>query len=452
MTKRMLCVALLLAAPRVASAQEVSPSPGVEAVPPPVEAPKPAEPPKTEPPKTEAPKAEAPKAEAPRAEAPKAPRFSFYFDPETGSYIKPVLGIAGGYAHEIQKNELDGVKEKLDPLNTTVAVVIFGLEGKIGRYTTFHTELRRDPGLFGTSVWEGTISLTAMDNYVKVERWGASLAGGIVTDPSSVDYFSTHIADLFLADNYTRTTLLHSGFNRGQGLLGQYNWRWFTVGFSATAGNPLATSTSFGFGGRVSPLGSLIEYPRRTIVNGNPQTGMELRVLSPSLLFQSEWVDAYANLQEYFVSVNTEADTDVPLHGWVLRGGLRGKIPLFGTTLVPFFNYASRRNEMLLQASASPDNSQLDPDPYKATVLSGGFDWNFLGRTGVGVNYGVVTAKTGTLPQSRHQFLNVGGTYWVTDNVSFGLRYARMVTSTDGQTDDGVKDKDAFFATIRLML
>ena len=32
------------------------------------------------------------------------------------------------------------------------------------------------------------------------------------------------------------------------------------------------------------------------------------------------------------------------------------------------------------------------------------------------------------------------------------LAVARHAESTDGQTDDGVKDKDAFFATIRLML
>lgn len=433
------CAAAILAAPGVASAQEVGITPSTEVV-------------------------------QPAKTAAAEPRFSLYYDEKTGTVIKPVLGLAGGYNLELQKNSssFPGQEYKLDPLSTTVAVFTFGLEGKIGKFADFHTELRRDPGMYGTSVWEGTISLTAMDNYLRVHHTLAgvtgSLAAGIVTDPASVDFFSVHMTDLFMSDAYSRTTLLHAGFNRGQGLVGQLSWKWFTIGMAASAGNPLATSTSFGFGGKVSPIGTLIDYPRRSISSGNPQAGMELVVLSPSLSFEHKYVDAKVAFQKYRVSVDTESHDDVPLRGNLYRASVRGKIPVLGTMIMPFFNYAVRSNEMILQATSSPDPTKKDPDDYEAKVVSGGLDWNIRGLSGIGVNYGWVTTQTGQLPRFRQQFLNVGATWWFTSITSVGVRYARWMTSTE-QTDttttkpngkftfaDDIKDRDAFFVTLRMVL
>jgi hypothetical protein len=402
------------------------------------------------------------------------PRFALYYDASTGTIVKPVLGMAGGYNFEKQKNTYPGQEYKLDSLSTTVAVIAFGLEGKVGKFADFHSEFRRDPGLYGTSVWEGTISLTAMDNYVRVHHtmYGltGSVAAGIVTDPASADYYSAHVADMFLADNYTRTTLLHSGFNRGQGIVASLNWKWFTIGFAASAGNPLATSTSYGFGGKVSAIGGLVQYPARAISSGNPQGGMELVVLSPSISFEHPYVDVKVAWQNYRVAVDTESHNDVPLRGNLFRGSVRGKIPVLGTLIVPFFNLARRTNDMILQASSgSPDPTQKDPDDYEATIVSGGLDWNIHGLSGIGGSYGWLTTKTGQNAKARQQFLNIGASWWFTSITSVGIRYARWMTSTEEMTTptdpavkpvpngkftfaDGLKDHDAFFITLRMVL
>lgn len=432
----LVCATMILATPGAAAAQAVGITPSTEVVQP--------------------------------AKAAEQPRFALYYDEKTGTVVKPVLGLAGGYGLELQRNSAPGQEYKLDPLSTTLAVFTFGLEGKIGKFATFHTELRRDPGMYGTSVWEGTISLTAMDNYVKVHHTLAgitgSLAAGIVTDPASVDYFSVHMTDLFMSDAYSRTPLLHSGFNRGQGLVGQLNWKWFTLGMAASGGNPLATSTSYGFGGKVSPIGTLIDYPRRSISSGNPQAGMELVVLSPSLSFEHKYVDAKVAFQKYRVSTDTESHDDVALRGDLWRASVRGKIPVLGTMLIPFFNYAVRSNDMILQETSSLNPAKKDPDDYEAKIVSGGLDWNVKGLSGIGVNYGWVTTQTGALSRFRQQFLNVGATWWFTSVTSLGVRYARWMTSTE-DTDtatlkpngqfamhDGIKDRDSFFVTLRLVL
>ncbi|HEY3445999.1 MAG TPA: hypothetical protein VGK67_06510 [Myxococcales bacterium] len=379
-----------------------------------------------------------------------APSWAMYFDPRTGTYVKPILGLAGGLNLELQRNrQVDGSYEDLEPIKTALAMVIFGVEGRLRDWVSLHLEFRRDAGNYGTSVWEGTISLTALDNYLRLEHWGFKLAGGIVSDPASVDYFSAHMTDLFMADAMSRTPLLMSGYDRGQGLLAQYAFKGLTAGLFFSAGNPLASTASFGFGGNVSSMGSLIDYPRRSISNGNPLAGMELDVLAPSLMYEHKYFEAKANVQLHWVNTNTEDKDDVGLQGELYRLSLKGKI--WDNRIQPFANFAYRRNDMILQSSP-PDPTQKDTNEYMAIVASGGIDINPWGASGIGANYAYVRSKTGTLPISEQHYLNVGASWWIIDNASLSLRYAKLITKTGGRVGDGVKDKDAFYLVLRLVV
>jgi hypothetical protein len=414
------CAALTLAAPGVASAQvAVGSGPGMEDS---------------------------------VAEPPPLPAWATFVEKRTGSYIKPVLGISGGFNYESRANINTTTQEllKLSPLKTAVATVLFGVEGKVADWASFHSEFRRDPGPYGTSVWQGTVSLTAMDNWVRLEHWGASLAGGIVSDPSSFDFVSAHVLDLFGADDYILVPLLYSGANRSQGVFARYTWKGLTAGLFFAAGNPLTTSLSYGFGGNIGLNGSLFASPLAQLVNGVPRSGLEMDTLSPSLMYEHKYVEIRANAQFNWVNVDTETSQAVPLHGKLVRAGVKGKI--WDGHIQPFANISYRTNEMLLQSSPI-DTAKLNPVGYSSTVFSGGLDINIKGASGLGANYAMVHQKTADSLSTTDHYLNVGATYWVIPNVAASARYAKIVTTTEGQGKrDGRPERDALFVVIRVVL
>ncbi|MGC4120778.1 MAG: hypothetical protein QM765_40615 [Myxococcales bacterium] len=384
------------------------------------------------------------------AQAAPPPKWAMYHDPVTGTYVKPILGLSGGFNLEMPRNKRpDGTAEPLENNLTALALAIFGVEGRLRDWATVHLEFRRDAGNYGTSVWEGTVSFTALDNYLRLEHWGFRLAAGVVSDPASTDFFSAHMTDLFMADALSRTPLLMSGFNRGQGVLLQYNWRWFTVGAFGSAGNPLSTSLSYGFGGDISPLGTIIAVPAKGMESGNPVPGYEFDVFSPSLMIESQYVDARLAYQYQSVNTNTRKQDDVRLNGDLLRASVRGKI--WGGRIQPYANYAWRKNQMVDQGIAK-NPKVYDPQSYRASVFSAGLDLNLLGASGIGANYAYVRSKTGGLNLYEQHYLNVGATYWVVDNVSVSLRYAKLMTMTAGDVADGIVDKDSLYLVLRLVI
>ena len=369
--------------------------------------------------------------------------------------MKPIIGITGGFNYIARHNEYpDGHVRDMAALKTVVAAVLFGVEGRISNWVSFHSEFRRDPGYYGTSVWEGTASLSAMDNWLRLEHWGASISAGIVSDPASLDFLSVHMTDLFLADDFSRQPILNDGFNRGQGLLAQYKWNGLTVGLMFSAGNPLTTSLSYGFGGAVGPNGNLFFTPLREISLGNPGLGTDLDTLSPSLMFEHKWFEARANTQFYWANADTEDSKGVTLKGQLYRVGLKGKF--FSNVLQVFGNFTYRRNDMFLQASpidiTKLNDTGTHPGPYQALVVSAGADCNFFGASGIGVNYAYIRTQAANLPIVEQHYLNIGATYWVIDNASVGVRYSKLISMTDGKSADGTPDKDAFFITLRLVI
>lgn len=375
-------------------------------------------------------------------------------------YVKPVLALAGGLHVE---NLIQTLNRNRESRATTVALTRFGFEGRLGQYVSFRSEFERNIRAHGSGVWEGTASFSVRDQVIRLQRWDVTLEAGIIVDPASVDFISTHIADTLLADKYTRDPLLYSGFNRGQGAQAAYEWNGFRLGMGFTAANPLSTSSSYQVGGSFGGGSRFWERPLANYRNGQPDDDLHFQVLSPSLSYSHELFEAKAMAQVFDVNYQTTSRTDPLLHGNNLRGNLLFKlhanvgIPLF---ITPFFNFARVTNDVTNSTPGFAD--QLLGTRYTATSLGAGVDVNLHGRSGIGVQFNRVAdrspsfvAATQDAParepvtRTTQTFLNIGGTYWFTEDVAIGGRYARYQKKQDGVEDE---IDASYFLTLRLQL
>lgn len=375
-------------------------------------------------------------------------------------YVKPILAIAGGLHVE---NLIQTLNKNRESRATTLALTRFGVEGKLGPYVSFRSEFERNIRAHGSGVWEGTASFSVRDQIIRLQRWGATAEAGIILDPASVDFLSTHMADTLLADKYTRDPLLYSGFNRGQGVLAAYEWRGLRAGLSFTAANPLSTSSSFQVGGAFAGGSRLWERPLGNFRNGQPDDDLHFQVISPSLTYTHELFEAKAMVQSFNVNYQTNSRTDPNIKGYNVRGNLLMKLranlgmPLLFT---PFVNYARVQNDVANNTPGFGD--KLLETRYRANTFSAGMDVNILGRSGVGFEYARVSdrspsfvAPIGDNPArepSTHTvqtYLNIGATWWATEDVALGGRYARY-----NKTQTAIEDEiDAsYFVTLRLVL
>ncbi|CAN0563991.1 unnamed protein product, partial [Laminaria digitata] len=262
-------------------------------------------------------------------EVPRA--FVLYENKEIGAFIKPVLQLSSTVVGYIPKRA--GDTGSLSGRTSTLVLARFGVEGKVTDWISFRSVFERNIGFslarngpVGTSVWEGTASLQARENYIRLERWGFELTGGIVPDPASIDFIAYNTLDLFGMDPYVRDPLLVSGFNQGQGLLLRYS-RWgATAGLAFTGGNPLTSSSSFGFGGAVSSLGTLFSAPLRALASGLPGSDIHVLLFSPSLSYAHKYFDIKMAAQFYRVDIDLTNDEDPTLTGQNLRATAQAKL------------------------------------------------------------------------------------------------------------------------------
>jgi hypothetical protein len=229
------------------------------------------------------------------------------------------------------------------------------------------------------------------------------------------------------------------------------------------AANPLSTSSSYQVGGTFGGGSRFWERPLGNYRNGQPDDDLHFQVISPSIGYTHELFEAKAMAQVFDVNYQTTSRTDPLLRGNNLRGNVLLKlhtnvgIPLF---ITPFFNIARVQNDV---ANATPGFAdQLLSTRYAATSVSAGVDFNVQGRSGVGFQFARISdgsptfvAPTGNTPASEpvtrttQFYLNVGGTYWFTEDVALGARYARFQRKQDGQRDE---IDASYFATLRLLL
>jgi len=385
------------------------------------------------------------------------PAITFYDNPASDTMIAPILRIAGGVSQQFRTNEgQPGVPTVYENRTTTSAVIQFGAKGQLARGLSFYSEFERNPGRYGTSSWGGG-ALQARANYVRYELRGASVAAGIITDPASQDFVSQHVLDM-LGRDYTVTAPAYwGGHILSQGILAQYRpLEGVTGGVSFSWANPLSTSLSYGFGGNVSELGNIYFLPQRLgITMGDPGSNAQVATVAPGVVVERKLphvtLRLHTTFQWYMINVDTTTKTDRELRGYNLRAALElsfldGMVSVFGSG-------SYRKNEMIEQV-APFDISRLDPDLYRAMVITGGLDFNLRRQDGIGVYYGLLDRDPGgTRPVRREHYLNIGATHWlVPKRLALGARYAKLITMTDGTTADANVDYDSYFATLRLML
>ena len=338
---------------------------------------------------------------------PARPAFTFWRDGD--DFIKPVIQLSAMLVGYLPHSDTtDGLAARV----STLALARFGLEGQLFGFLTFRSVFERNFGFslarngpVGTSVWEGTASLQARENYLRLSKWGLSLTGGIFPDPASLDFISTNVLDGFGMDPYVRDPLLVSGFAQGQGVMLRYGWEWLDFGLSYTGGNPLTTSLAFGFGGDVSSLGTLFTAPLRALSNGIPGSDIHLNTITPSFTFSHEIVDLRLAAQLYFVDVDVTTDADASLFGYNLRA--TAQVKLLGEMLRVNGTFAYRRNEQL----AIPDVTMRAGD-YEGFVGAGGVDFTYE-IFSVGAQYYFLTSTLTEMSSLTNHYINVAATLWL---------------------------------------
>lgn len=382
--------------------------------------------------------------------------FVIYENARIGAFLKPVLQLSTSVVGYMPKRDGD-TEGELSGRTSTMLLARFGVEGRLTDWISFRSVFERNVGYslrrngpVGTSVWEGMASIQARENYIRVEKWGLQLTGGIVPDPASVDFISDNVLDTFGMDPYVRDPLLYSGFNQGQGLLLRYT-RWgATAGLAFTAGNPLISSLAFGFGGDVSTLGTLYDAPVRAIASGLPGSDIHMIVISPSLGYEHELFAVKAALQFYDVDVNLTESEDKPLSGYNLRATAEVKPlqPWFGDLLRIFGSAAYRTNQQIDKTNAA---MYLDND-YEGLVLAGGADVTY-GDFSIGGQYYRVRTESTVDRAFTYEFANVGATYWVWERtVSAGFRWAFSDVSSEDETVPNLQTTHSFIGSLRLLL
>ncbi len=380
------------------------------------------------------------------------PRRFVVYRTDQGAWLKPIIAIAGAVAVYVPKN---AGNPELGRRTTTLAISRFGFEGALDPHVEFGLQFERDLGFsiagggpVGTGVWEGTASLQARESYIRLERWGAELSAGIVSDPASVDYVPAQVFSLFGMDPFIRDSLLFSGFNMSQGVMLRIHDPYLyklgmpgrlTLGMHVTSGNPLITSLSFGFGGNVSSNGTLFTSPLRALSNGFPGSNIEVQTYSPSLTYEVELAprigfDLRAGLQFYRVDIDVQSSDDVRVSGSNARVSARLRLPYVSL----MGSYAHRANDQL----PIPDLTMLSADKYKATVYSFGGEGTY-DRFGLGVLFSNVSQDFSATSANTARYFNAAASYALEPSyLSVGLRFAALwnnprglsATPTDART------------------
>lgn len=339
----------------------------------------------------------------------------------------PYAVFVGGGAVELVDRREDDLDQRQGRF-WTPAVARVGLAGKLSERFSLQSEIEFNAGPYGTSVWEGQAAIQVRNQLVRYQHEGLfadddrlRIEVGRVTDPASVNFVSLHIANLLLSDPLARFPLLTSGFNRGNGVLADYTVKdKLTFGVSANAGNPTSTTATVMVGGTFFPFARFYEVPWSFVgrdARGFPVSSFHVMVLSPSVRWQSEHLQAKVAAQTLRVDTNTNTNTDENITGTNLRAGLRltpvEQLAVFGN-LSRIVNDVTEEDDVTVLADAK----------FLGITAGGGLDVYVKGNSGLGVQYDMVREEQRGLPPEIRHHLNAGATVFVDKSVFVSGRFA----------------------------
>jgi hypothetical protein len=347
-------------------------------------------------------------------------------------WIEPYGAIAGGVELESLHQLPSSTTETQNP---TLAISRLGVRGGIGKYITYASEFEASLGGplgYGASVWEGQAAIAIRDQFVRYTRAGWSFAAGRIDDPASFDYVSEHVRDLLLADMYTRDPLLYSGADRGNGIWASYDLTdHFTTGLTVHSTNPTGITGTLIIGGKLQPFDRPFYLAAAQVGNSQnnlPDQNLHIYFASPSLVFHSDHFLAQTEVQMYSLDTQQAIMTDQPIRGYNVRLGAKLWTDTANGRITGFANLSRNQNEIL----DPTDSLYRLPDLFKSYTVSGGVDWDYWKRNGIGFQYAMVDTKEPDQHTRQHYF-NLGTTYWIEDSLALGVRAAIFAQQISGE-------------------
>jgi hypothetical protein len=347
--------------------------------------------------------------------------------PKSFPRLHPFASIVGGAKIDVP---IQG--PGLDAASRASAIMLsdFGVRGDLLPWISFESELMANggAGLHGTSVFEGQASLQVRKQVIHLARDWWSVEVGRVIDEASVDYFSNHVADVFLEDDATRDALLFDGFNLGNGVRGTAEIApGLRLGLAANAGNPTSSSAILEFGGSFPPYSAIFYQAAsatRTDTNGYPDDEFQSYVATPSILYKNKFVEAKTALQYFLVNPGASEGGKPVLRGYNTRFNIAAHIN--DNMFMPYLNLSYGKNDTI-----NLNNTNiLSADKYTGISYGLGLDFNYEKKFGNYNGFGVqfVEDQSQVGPRgviSRNRYTNVGTTYWLAPMLALGLRYAQ---------------------------
>lgn len=368
-------------------------------------------------------------------------------DTPEGEGLHFYAAMVGGVHVETLQNPEDDAEGR----TTTLALSRIGLRGQLSDHVYVESEFEVNAGPHGTSVWEGQAAMQVRNQLIRYMNEGFRVDVGRVTDPSSLDYYSNHVADQLLTDPYTRAPLLASGYNRGQGAYASYEVvDGLKPGLSLNAANPVSTTASLVVGGTFPPFSRFYFAAHQQVgrdASSFPADQYHIMLATPSVLYENDLIEAQTAAQLFRVNTDTKTDDDQNIVGYNLRAGL--KLKLMDGVLTPFVN-GSRVTNSVVDPN---DGSMLADYAYVGYTLSTGIDYNFWDKTGIGATYSLIRGRQGQQSRTTEHFLNIGSSYYLTDHTAVGARASIYRNCRETPDDPCVRQGSrSYFVTMRTLL